>query len=211
MTWRGAIKFIRTRFTPGRSSCWTMPRGRSIPRSGWTPRRSAREMEKLFTPDRPADDRERFFRKEVRQASAPAEPSSIARMAICRSAGDARCWAWRALGVYRKPCPANDNDLEAMRRIDALFTAGHSSARGASPRRSASRVKLIHRTGLGGRRRARHRGAEAAHQQTRAGAQDGRFVLCGGAGGGAGPIRQAGDLRTPTRAANSPARPSPAC
>ena len=25
--------------------------------------------------------------------------------------------------VYRKPRPANDNDLEAMRRIDALFTA----------------------------------------------------------------------------------------
>ena len=26
-------------------------------------------------------------------------------------------------GVYRKPPPANDNDLAAMRRIDALFTA----------------------------------------------------------------------------------------
>ena len=26
-------------------------------------------------------------------------------------------------GVYRKPRPANDNDLEARRRIDALFTA----------------------------------------------------------------------------------------
>ncbi len=26
-------------------------------------------------------------------------------------------------GVYRKPRPANDNELEAMRRIDALFTA----------------------------------------------------------------------------------------
>ena len=26
-------------------------------------------------------------------------------------------------GVYRKPRPANDNDLAAMRRIDALFTA----------------------------------------------------------------------------------------
>ena len=26
-------------------------------------------------------------------------------------------------GVYRKPCPTNDNDLEAMRRIDAPFTA----------------------------------------------------------------------------------------
>jgi len=25
-------------------------------------------------------------------------------------------------GVYRAPRPANDNDLEAMRRIDALFT-----------------------------------------------------------------------------------------
>ena len=28
---------------------------------------------------------------------------------------------WRS-GVYRKPHPANDNELEAMRRIDALFT-----------------------------------------------------------------------------------------
>jgi putative transposase len=28
-----------------------------------------------------------------------------------------------APGVYRKPRPANDNELEAMRRIDALFTA----------------------------------------------------------------------------------------
>jgi len=26
-------------------------------------------------------------------------------------------------GVYRKPRPANDDDLEAMRRIDARFTA----------------------------------------------------------------------------------------
>ena len=26
-------------------------------------------------------------------------------------------------GVYRKPRPANDDDLEVMRRIDALFTA----------------------------------------------------------------------------------------
>ena len=26
-------------------------------------------------------------------------------------------------GVYRKPRPANDDDLEAMRRIEALFTA----------------------------------------------------------------------------------------
>jgi putative transposase len=26
-------------------------------------------------------------------------------------------------GVYRKPRPANDNELEAIRRIDALFTA----------------------------------------------------------------------------------------
>ena len=39
-------------------------------------------------------------------------------------------------GVYRKPRPANDNDLEAMRRIDARSTpSGHSSALGASPKR----------------------------------------------------------------------------
>jgi putative transposase len=28
-----------------------------------------------------------------------------------------------ALEVYRQPRPVNDNDLEAMRRIDGLFTA----------------------------------------------------------------------------------------
>ena len=32
-------------------------------------------------------------------------------------------------GVYRKPRPANDNDLKAMRRIDALFTARFFGAR----------------------------------------------------------------------------------
>jgi putative transposase len=38
-------------------------------------------------------------------------------------------------GVYRKPRPVNDNDLEAMRRIDALFTARRFMARGGSPGR----------------------------------------------------------------------------
>ncbi len=43
-------------------------------------------------------------------------------------------------GVYRAPPPANDNDLEAMRRIDALFTERPFSARGGSPRRLAKMV-----------------------------------------------------------------------
>ena len=37
-------------------------------------------------------------------------------------------------GVYRKP-PANDNDLEAMRRIDALYTERPFFGAGASPER----------------------------------------------------------------------------
>jgi len=35
-------------------------------------------------------------------------------------------------GVYRKPRPANDNDLEAMRRIERCSPRGRSSAPGAS-------------------------------------------------------------------------------
>jgi putative transposase len=51
------------------------------------------------------------------------------RAKLDRANGDLsirRQWAMLGLarsGVYRKPHPANDNDLEAMRRIDALFTA----------------------------------------------------------------------------------------
>ena len=47
----------------------------------------------------------------------------------CEMFGSARS------GVYRKPRPANDNDLAMMRRIDALFTERPSSARGGSPGR----------------------------------------------------------------------------
>ena len=74
--------------------------------------------------DRPADDRERFFRQEVRQMSASDRPAKLDREHAdlsmrrqCAMLGVARS------GVYRKPRPANDNDLEARRRIDALFTA----------------------------------------------------------------------------------------
>ena len=74
--------------------------------------------------DRPADDRERFFRQEVRQMSASDRRAKLDRdhpdlsmRRQCAMLGVARS------GVYRKPRPVNDNDLEAMRRIDALFTA----------------------------------------------------------------------------------------
>jgi putative transposase len=72
-------------------------------------------------PDQVGD---KLFRREVRQMSASdrrarldrAHPDlSIGRQ--CAMPGLARS------GVYRKPRPANDNDLEAMRRIDALFIA----------------------------------------------------------------------------------------
>ena len=69
-------------------------------------------------------DRERFFRQEVRQMSASNRRAKLDRdhpdLSVrrqCAMLGVARS------GVCRKPRPANDNDLEAMRRIDALFTA----------------------------------------------------------------------------------------
>ncbi len=78
-------------------------------------------------------------------------------------------------GVYRKPRPTNDNDLEAMRRIDALFTArpffgarriaGTLSEEGCSDRPQAGATV----DAADGHRGA---GTEAAHQQPRAGAQD---------------------------------------
>ena len=49
-TWRSAIRFIPTRFTPGRSSCWTMRRGRLIRRLAWTRRRRRRARSRSFTP-----------------------------------------------------------------------------------------------------------------------------------------------------------------
>jgi putative transposase len=84
---------------------------------------SARDREASRS-DRPADDRERFFRQEVRQMSASNRRAKLDRdhpdLSIrrqCAMLGVARS------GVYRKPRPAKDNDLEAMRRIDVLFTA----------------------------------------------------------------------------------------
>ena len=41
---------IPTRFTPGRSSCWTMRRGRLIRRLAWTRRRRRRVRSRSFTP-----------------------------------------------------------------------------------------------------------------------------------------------------------------
>ncbi|WP_212383659.1 IS3 family transposase [Bradyrhizobium sp. AUGA SZCCT0158] len=43
-------------------------------------------------------------------------------MRVYRSAGNANCCAARS-SIYRPPRPANDNDVELMRRIDHLFTA----------------------------------------------------------------------------------------
>ena len=78
-------------------------------------------------------------------------------------------------GVYRKPRPVNDNDLEAMRRIDALFTA--------RPVFGARRIRAdAERGGFSDRPEAcatadagdgdRGAGAEAENDQARAGTQD---------------------------------------
>jgi len=104
-------------------------------------------------------------------------------------------------GVYRKPRPANDNDLEAMRRIDALF-----SARPFFGARGIARTLHSARLSLPGRR---HRLGEPGGAVLAAVQHDGRFVLRGGARGRAGPVRQYRRSSIPTRAANSPARPSP--
>ena len=84
---------------------------------------SAREIEKLHAKIGQLTI-EKIFRQEVRQMSAPDRRAKLDRdhgeLSIrrqCEMLGVARS------GVYRKPRPVNDNDLEAMRRIDALFTA----------------------------------------------------------------------------------------
>ena len=135
-------------------------------------------------------ERDFFFSAEVRKMSAPdrggarrsrSREPSIRRQ--CVLLGVARS------GVYRKPPPANDSDLALMRRIDELFTA---------------------RPFLGSRRMAatlrRKGGAGVAAVE-----HDGCVVPCLGGRGGAGAFRCADDLQHGTRAASSPARPSPAC
>jgi transposase len=58
---------------------------------------SAREIEKLHAKISQLTIENDFFaRRSGKWARRTAEPSSIARMAICRSAGNVRCWAWRA-------------------------------------------------------------------------------------------------------------------
>ena len=52
-----------------------------------------------------------------RRAKLDREHADLSMRRQCAMLGVARS------GVYRKPRPANDNDLEARRRIDALFTA----------------------------------------------------------------------------------------
>ena len=170
--WRSAIRFIRIRSTPGRR---TMRRG--IQFGGRRRRGSgvgARDRE-ASRQDRPGDDRERFFRQEVRQMSASNRRAKLDRdhpdLSVrrqCAMLGVARS------GVYRKPRPANDNDLEAMRRIDALFTA--SVLRGPAHRADAERGGLSDRSqaraaadAADGDRSAR---AEAENDQARSGTQD---------------------------------------
>src|SRR5271166_5037285 len=74
-------------------------------------------------------------------------------------------------GAYRKPRPANDNDLEVMRRIGDLFTVRPFIKR-AAHRADAERGGSCDRPQARSAARAadgdRGAGAEAAHQQTRA-------------------------------------------
>src|SRR4029077_990220 len=74
--------------------------------------------------DRAVDGGAGFFSQEVRKMSVPDRRALVDRAhrepsirKQCKLLGLARS------GVYRKPSPANDNDLALMRRIDELFTA----------------------------------------------------------------------------------------
>ncbi|MGY3238167.1 putative transposase [Bradyrhizobium sp. USDA 4472] len=92
-------------------------------RSGWRgdPRTGGREAPRQ---DRTIDGRARFLSQEVRKMSAPdrrgllqRDHESLSIRRQCQLLSVARS------SVYRPPRPANDNDLELMRRIDQLFMA----------------------------------------------------------------------------------------
>src|SRR5215470_11074901 len=79
------------------------------------------EVEKLH---RTIDGRARFLSQEVRKMSAPdrrgllqRDHESLSIRRQCQLLSVARS------SIYRPPRPANDNDVELMRRIDQLFTA----------------------------------------------------------------------------------------
>lgn len=90
--------------------------GMARPPTNWRSRSS--------TPRRTIDGRARFLSQEVRKMSAPDRPGLLQRqhesLSIrrqCQLLSVARS------SVYRPQRPANDNDLELMRRIDQLLTA----------------------------------------------------------------------------------------
>src|SRR5215470_13706680 len=99
--------------------------GSGVRRGRWLGWRGGPRTEDREAPgqDRTIDGRARFLSQEVRKMSAPDrrgllqrdyESLSIRRQ--CQLLSVARS------SVYRPPRPANDNDLELMRRIDQLFT-----------------------------------------------------------------------------------------
>ena len=106
------------------TACWTMRRERLNSGSAWTRKQHRHARSRSWREDRPADDEERKFRREVRQMRRM-EPSSQARSRACRPVDPQamRHAGPGALGrVLRNvPRPAIDDDLAAERRMDALF------------------------------------------------------------------------------------------
>ena len=126
--------------------------------------------------DRPVDDRERFFRQEVRTMSAPdrrakldRDHPSLSMRRQCAMLGLARS------GVYRLPRPANDDDLVLhapdRRAVHALAVPrlapddGDAAGRGCRDQPQARAAA----DAADGDRRPR---AEAAHHQARTRAHD---------------------------------------
>src|SRR6266849_9059455 len=124
LIWRSVIRFIRTRFMPGRSSCWSRLRG-PLKAAAAMPGRPRAQDREAARQDRPVDRGAGFFSEEVRKMSTPDRRALVDRghgeLSVrrqCQLLGVARS------GVYRPRPAANDDDAPAlMRRIDELFTA----------------------------------------------------------------------------------------
>src|SRR5271166_297071 len=164
-------------WTPGRSSCWTMRRGRLIRRSGWTPEAaSAREIEKLHAKigqltieNDPRSGRGQAF-SPGGSANERAGPSSQAQPRPCRAFD---------------PSAMRDAGPGALGRLTQAATGQRQRSGGdASHPRAVHRAVVLRRAadradaerrGLSDRPQARaavdaadgHRGAgtEAAHQR----------------------------------------------
>jgi len=164
------------------------------------------------------------------RAAAPANDDDVLTMRLI----DELFMAWPFLGSRRLASCCGERLFDHRKRVQRLMRQMGIAALGeaattkagartqdlpVSPAQSGDRPA---KPGLGrphhlhpGRARVplprrRHRLGEPGGAGVAAVEYDGCVVLRVGARGGAGSLRQAGNLSTPTKAASSPARPSPA-